>query len=111
MAAIGAITKGPVSERKRINDTADRLANKFRLKGESSEPAPYFWETEEALLFQHGNVSVQGDPRSYLKRLEQDHMIKIWKQKAPKQASSAIKLFPSYEPPCHLTKPVYFFRQ
>src|SRR6185437_10946176 len=126
MAAIGAITKGPVSERKRIraagrawlnfsrseffakmktinvehvsshtgtqtpeqigNDTADRLANKFRLKGESSQPAPYFWETEEALLFQHGNVSVQGDPRSYLKRLEQDQMIKIWKQKAPKQA-------------------------
>ena len=28
----------------------------------------------------------QGDPRSYSKRLESDHMIKVWKEKAPKQA-------------------------
>jgi hypothetical protein len=126
MATIGAITKGPVSERKRIraagrawlnfsrsefsdkmkdisvvhvsshtgtqtpeqigNDAADRIANKFRLQGESSPPAPYLWETEEALLFKHGKVSVQGDPRTYLKRLETDLMIRIWKDKAPKQA-------------------------
>ena len=67
------------------NDAADRLANQFRLKGESSEPAPHLWETEEGLLFQHGNVTVQGDPRSYLKRLEKDQMLNIWKEKAPKQ--------------------------
>jgi hypothetical protein len=34
---------------------------------------------------QHGDIIVQGD-RSYLKRLEKEHMIRVWKDKAPKQA-------------------------
>ena len=125
LAAIGAISKGPVSERKRVrasgrawlnfsrakfleilprvriehvsshkgtdtpeqigNDNADRLANKFRLIGESSAPAPYLWEAEESLLFKHSNKNVQGDPRAYLKKLEKEYMIKVWKEKAPKQ--------------------------
>jgi hypothetical protein len=126
MATIGAIAKGPVSERKRIraagrawlnfsqtefleigrhievehirshtgsqtveqigNDNADRLANMFRLQGESSKPALYLWETEESLLFQHQNKNVQGDPRLYLKKLEHEQMCQIWKRKAPTQA-------------------------
>jgi hypothetical protein len=67
------------------NDNADRLANKFRLIGESSAPAPYLWEAEESLLFKHSNKNVQGDPRAYLKKLEKEYMIKVWKEKAPKQ--------------------------
>jgi hypothetical protein len=103
MATIGAISKGIVSERRRIraagrawlnlcrsdfvekqgmikiehvsshkgtltpeqvgNDAADRLANSFRVKGESSLPAPYLLESEELLLFQHKSINVQGDPR------------------------------------------------
>ena len=134
IAAIGAITKGIVSERKRVrapgrawlnfsrsdflanathiqvehifshtgthtaeqigNDTADRLANKFRVHGELSEPAPYLWDTEELLVLQHGDIIVQGDPRSYLKRLEKEHMIRVWKDKASKQA----KWFTRYPP-------------
>jgi hypothetical protein len=126
MATIGAITKGIVSERKRIraagrawlnlcrmdfvqkqsnvtiehvashkgthsaeqigNDAADRLANKFRLKGEKSPPAPYLLETEELFFFQHNSLVVQGDPRDHLKQLEKDYMMKTWKEKAPKQA-------------------------
>ena len=68
------------------NDTADRLANKFRVHGELSEPAPYLWDTEELLVFQHGNVIVQGDPRSYLKRLEKEHMVMSGKTKLPNRA-------------------------
>ena len=126
LAAIGAISKGTVSERKRVrasgrawlnfsrakfleklptiriehvsshkgtatpeqvgNDNADRLANKFRLIGESSTPALYLWDSEESLLFKHSDKNVQGDPRSYLKKLEKDLMTKSWKEKAPKQS-------------------------
>jgi hypothetical protein len=71
--------KGTQTPEQQGNDTADRLANEFRLLGEASQPAPYLLETEESLLFKHNENIVQGDPRDYLKRLEKEHMIKKWK--------------------------------
>ena len=83
--------KGLITAEQQGNDAADRLANRFRIKGESSQPAPYLLETEESLLFQHKNIVVQGDPRVYLKRLELQKMIAEWKEKAPKQAGWYLK--------------------
>jgi len=68
------------------NDHADRLANRFRVLGETSKPSPYLLATEEALLFEHKHVIVQCDPRDYLKRLEKEIMKDLWKKKAPKQS-------------------------
>ena len=76
--------KGPIHQNK-SETNADRLANKFWLIGESAAPAPYLWEAEESLLFKHSDKNVQGDPRSYLKKLENDVMSNLWKEKAPKQ--------------------------
>ena len=41
---------------------------------------------EEGLILKHGDNNIQGDPREYLKSLERDRMLEIWKAKAPKQA-------------------------
>jgi len=83
--------KGTVTAEQIGNDAADRLANQFRIKGEASVPASYLLEFEESLLLLHNNLVVQGDPRDYLKRLEKQKMIDIWKTKAPKQSMWLLK--------------------
>ena len=131
MATIGALSKGTVSERKRIraagrawlnycrteirekcfllehvsshtgsqspeqkgNDAADRMANKFRLHGESIGPVPYLISSEEVLILQHQGTNVQGDPRGFLKKMAKEKMVNIWKTKS-KQAKW-FKKFPT----------------
>jgi len=135
MAAIGAISKGAVSERQRVrsagrawlnlcrseylskkphiviehisshtgnqtpeqfgNDTADRLANQFRVQGEKNSEVPYLTLSEELFFLQHGETHIQGDPRAYLKRLEKEEMLRIWKKKAQVQ-SAWFRMFPTH---------------
>ena len=128
-AAIGAISKGLVSERRRVrapgrlwlnfcrkdflekkhhirvdhvsshkgtltkeqqgNDMADVIANEYRRQGERMSPCLYFMEDEEQFLLQHKNIIIQGDMRVYLKSLEKDKLLEVWKSSAPKQAKWA----------------------
>jgi hypothetical protein len=131
-AAIGAISQGPLSERKRVraagrpwlnfsrtefrekrnhihlrhvrshmggitdddkgNDTADTLANEYRRQA-TERVIPYFMYAEEHFILQHDGNNIQGDARSYIKKLEQNLMLKIVKRDAPKQ-SNLIEKFP-----------------
>jgi hypothetical protein len=126
MATIGALSKGVISERRRIrasgrawvnlcrsasiqkgsylriehvrshtgclspsqigNEKADQIANKFRLQGQKEPPASYLSSTEEEFFLVHNSTRVQGDPRTFLKRLETMYMINSWKTNSETQA-------------------------
>jgi len=121
LATIGAISKGPISERKRVraagrpwlnlcredllrkrtrisiehvfshrgnlspeqqgNDLADTIANQYRRIGENLPSRDYFTEFEETFVLRHNAKNIQGDPRPFLKKLEKEAMILIWKEK------------------------------
>jgi hypothetical protein len=116
----GALSKGPLSERRRIrapgrawlnfcraeigekeismdhvpshtgtmtpeqrgNDVADAMANKYRLEGESMGPVPYLVSTEEPLILEFKGSNIQGDPRSFLKKMAKEKMAEIWRTKS-----------------------------
>jgi len=65
----------------------------FLVSGDRRSPSLYFSEAEERFVFMHQAWCIQGDPRSYLKSLERDKMIDIWKQRAPRQVEF-FKAFP-----------------
>jgi hypothetical protein len=79
--------KGTESAAQKGNDTADKVANEFRVRGEgkSSSPVPYFSVTEECVVVKFNGKVIQNDPRKFLKALEREQMIETWKKKAPKQ--------------------------
>ena len=78
--------KGTLTPEQQGNDVVDMIANEYRRQGEMKPPCLYFTESEEQYLLKHNKIHVQGDPRSYLKSLEQEQMLKSWKSSAPKQA-------------------------
>jgi hypothetical protein len=124
-AAIGALSRGRVSERKRVraagrawlnfcrddfllkrqhidvqhvlshrglnnaeqigNDQADHIANLYRSLGETRGPVLYFTQAEERFILTHKGKSIQSDTRSYIKSVEKEKMIDMWKLKAPRQ--------------------------
>jgi hypothetical protein len=83
--------KGNSSPEQKGNAKADEWANRMRKIGEEEEPYQYFTLSEEPFILKFKESLVQGDPRIFLKKLEEEKMIEIWKQKAPKQAEFITK--------------------
>jgi hypothetical protein len=46
----------------------------------------YFTEAEERFVLEHKKSTIQGDVRTYLKTLEREKLLEVWKVSAPKQA-------------------------
>jgi hypothetical protein len=83
--------KGTTSHEQKGNDTADKIANTYRRIGQATEAVPYFTESEERFLLKHKETVIQQDIRVFLKSLEKEGMLEIWKQRAPKQAQWFVK--------------------
>jgi len=128
-AAIGAVSKGTLSERRRVraagrawlnfcradflmkqddiniehvfshkgtetaeqrgNDAADRIAKGHRRMGEGKQ-CHYFTDSEEQFVLQQMELNVQGNPRLFLKSMEQKQMFDLWKKR-----SATEQLFPT----------------
>ena len=67
---------------------ADRIANDYRIRGESKSgiPVPYFTHSEELVALKFLDIVIQNDPRKFLKTREKEIMINRWKQESPKQS-------------------------
>ena len=67
---------------------ADRIANDYRIRGESKSgiPVPYFTHSEELVALKFLDIVIQNDPRKFLKTREKEIMINRWKQDSPKQS-------------------------
>lgn len=83
--------KGTESQEQKGNDTADKIANTYRRLGQATDAVPYFTEAEERFLLKHKDILIQQDVRVFLKALEKEVMVEIWKEKAPKQAQWFVK--------------------
>ena len=130
-AAIGALSEGPVSERKRIraagrawrnycradmiakrnqikikhvrshvakitpdqrgNDRADEIAKHALKSSDPLHPAGYFTHSEERVVLFHEGRYTTGDPRKFLKKLEETSMLTLWKSKATRQSEFYFK--------------------
>jgi len=82
-----------VTPEQKGNDAADKMANKYRLQGESTGPVPYLISTEEPIILEFKGSNVQGDPRTFLKKMAKQRMADTWRSK-PKQ-SEWFKKYPT----------------
>src|SRR5690349_21485082 len=62
------------------NNFADILANQYRLAGQARY-CDYFITAEEQFIFVHDKKNIQGDSRQYLKNLERESMLTVWRKK------------------------------
>ena len=73
------------------NDRADKIAKHFLETSNPLHPAGYFTLCEEQLVLLHEGRYITGDPRKFLKKLEEASMLKLWKSKATRQAEFYLK--------------------
>ena len=73
------------------NDRADEIAKHFLEISDPQHPAGYFTHSEERLVLFHGGRYITGDPRKFLKKLEETSMLKLWKSKAKRQSEFYLK--------------------
>ena len=84
--------QGGITDDDKGKEAADALAKEYRRQA-ATKAIPYFMKAEEFFILQHDGNNIQGDPRTYLKSLEQKVMLKILKEKSEKQ-SEWLKQFP-----------------